>query len=264
MTLIGASELLAEQPGRYRSGGSRFGPAALSLGIEALVAAVLIYGLVGPGAAAHGPATLVSVTLDRPPKPQPEPQPERAKAGTTPDRGAAAPAGRKAQASPIIAAPQPIPIPDAPLAPLTPGTAVGPSAGAAPVGVGSGAGGQGAGNGSGSGGEGTGNGDGAGDGGTDPEWTGGKIRDADYPKALRENFVSGITGTLVSVGLNGRPIGCRVIKRSGSAELDATTCRLVMERFKFRPARNATGQPISSDIEYEQEWETPPLPPERP
>ena len=262
MTLIGAPELLAEQPSRYRSGGSRFGPAALSLGIQGLVAAVLIYGLVGPGAAARGPTTLVSVTLDRPPEPQPDAQPERPKAAMTPDSGAAAPAGRKAQASPIIAAPQLIPIPDAPPAPLTPGIAAGPSAGAAPVGLGSGAGGQGAGNGSGSGGEGTGNGDGAG--GTEPEWTGGKIRDADYPKALRENFVSGITGTLVSVGTNGRPIGCRVIKRSGSAELDATTCRLVMERFKFRPARNAAGQLISSDIEYEQEWETPPLPPERP
>ena len=128
MTLIGAPELLAEQPSRYRSGGSRFGPAAISLGIEALVAVVLIYGLVGPGAMPRGPTTLVSVGLDRPPEPQPEVQPKRQQAGAAPDRGAAAPAGRKAQASPIIAAPQPLPIPTPPPAAQTPGTSVGISA----------------------------------------------------------------------------------------------------------------------------------------
>lgn len=264
MSLIGASELLAEQPSRYRSGGSRIGPAAISLGIEVLVAAVLIYGLVGPGALPRGPTSLVSVSLNRPP-PQTEsaPVPERKKAGATSDRGAAAPAGRKALASPIFAAPQQVPLLHPPLAAIKPATSVGVSAGAAPLGTGSGAGGQGTGTGSGNGGDGTGNGNGNGGGGTDPEWTGGKIRDQDYPKALREAFVSGTTGTLVSVGMNGRPTGCRVISRSGNAELDAVTCRLVMERFRFKPARNAAGQPIASDVEYEQEWEAPPLPPER-
>lgn len=262
MSLIGASELLVEQPNRYRSGGSRFGPAAISLGIEVLVAAVLIYGLVGPGAVPHGPTSLVSVSLNRPP-PQPAPASQRQKAGATPDRGAAAPAGRKALASPILAAPQQVLLPHPPFAAIKPATWVGVSAGAATLGTGSGAGGQGVGTGSGSGGEGTGNGNGNGGGGTDPEWTGGKIRDRDYPKALREAFVSGMTGTLVSVGMNGRPTGCRVISRSGNAELDAVTCRLVMERFRFKPARNAAGQPVASDIEYEQEWEAPPLPPEQ-
>ena len=248
-----------EPPGKYRANGSRLGPAAITLAIEVLAILGLIYGLVGPAAPLpQGPTSLVSVMLDRPSPPQPE----RQKAGATRDRGAAAPAGLKAVASPIIAAPSPIPIPNPPLAAVKPGPSVGVSAGAAQAGSGSGGGGQGTGNGSGDGGDGTGNGDGNGGGGTDPEWTGGKIRDQDYPKALREAFVSGTTGTLVAVSSEGRPVSCRVTHRSGSAELDATTCRLVLARFRFRPARNAAGQSVASEIEYEQEWEAPPLPPE--
>ena len=135
----------------------------------------------------------------------------------------------------------------------------------ASAGIGSGAGGQGTGTGSGNGGTGTGdgNGNGAG-GGSDPEWTGGKIRDKDYPKALREANISGTTVTEVSVGISGRATGCRVARTSGSRELDTTTCRLIMERFRFKPARNAGGQAVASQIEYEQEWDAPPPPPPDP
>ena len=129
-------------------------------------------------------------------------------------------------------------------------------------GLGKGAGGQGTGAGSGTGGFGTGagNGDGDGDGGSDAEWTGGKIKNGDYPKALREAHVSGTTVTEISVSPAGRPSACRVIQTSGSRDLDAATCQLIMQRFRFKPARNAAGQAISGAVEYEQEWDAPPPP----
>ena len=130
-------------------------------------------------------------------------------------------------------------------------------------GLGSGAGGQGSGTGSGTGGNGPGGGSGSGDGGgSDAEWTGGKIKNGDYPKALREAHVSGTTVTEISVSPAGRPSACRVIQTSGSRELDAATCQLIMQRFKFKPARNAAGQAISGAVEYEQEWDAPPPPPD--
>ena len=207
------------------------------------------------------PASLVSIALDPPPQPK-----ERLKANGSTENGRAAPPSLKAEAAPVIA-PQVVIVPPRPVAAAKlPAASIGVIAGAAAQpGAGSGAGGLGAGTGSGTGGTGSGdgNGDGAG-GGSDPDWIGGKIRDKDYPKALREANISGTTVTEIAVGIAGRATGCRVTRSSGSRELDATTCRLVLERFKFKPARNAAGQAVPAQIEYEQEWDAPPPPPPEP
>ena len=219
----------------------------------------IIYGLAGPAVLLPpGSTSLISIALDPPPQPK-----ARLKASGSTERGAAAPPSLKAEAAPVVA-PLRIIVPPRPVpAAIIPAASVGVKAGAAmQPGAGSGAGGLGTGSGSGTGGTGTGdgNGDGAG-GGSDPDWIGGKIRDKDYPKALREANISGTTVAEVAVGTSGRATGCRVTRSSGSRELDATTCRLVMERFRFKPARNAAGQAVAAQIEYEQEWDAPPPPP---
>lgn len=207
----------------------------------------------------QSPASLVSIALDPPP-----PEQQQLKASTAADNGRAAPPALKAEAAPlvvpriIIVPPQPLPAAKVPAASLgmRPGAALQPA-------LGSGAGGQGSGTGSGTGGNGPGAGSGNGDGGgSDAEWTGGKIKNGDYPKALREAHVSGTTVTEIAVSPAGRASSCRVIQTSGSRELDAATCQLIMQRFKFKPARNAAGQAISGAIEYEQEWDAPPPPPD--
>ena len=233
-----------------------------AVAIEALIVVTLIYGLAGPLALLpEAPASLVSINLDSPLPPE-----KRLKASASADNGRAAPPSLKAEAAPlteplrIVVPPKPIPAAKLPAASvgLNPGAAVQP-------GPGSGAAGQGTGTGSGTGGNGPGAGSGDGDGGgTDADWIGGKIKNGDYPKALREANISGTTQTEVAVGANGRPTACRVIRTSGSRELDATTCRLIMQRFKFKPARNAAGQAIDSHIEYDQEWDAPPPPPPEP
>ena len=227
--------------------------------IEGLIIVTLIYGLAGPLALLPKvPASLVSVDLNQPPPPEP-----RLKASTSADNGRAAPPSLKAEAAPITVPLRvivtPRPEPDAAL----PAASTGLKPGAAALlGPGSGAAGQGLGTGSGNGGNGPGAGSGDGDGGgSDAEWTGGKIKNGDYPKTVREAHISGTTETEVAVGVNGRATGCRVTRTSGSRELDSTTCQLIMQRFKFKPARNAAGQAIASRIEYEQEWDAPPPPP---
>ena len=246
-------------PDRYQARGPRGPAAAAAVLIEGLIIATLIFGLAGPLALLpRVPASLVSVELNPPPPPEPH-----LKASASADNGRAAPPSLKAEAAPItvplriIVPPRPDPAAKLPAAStgLKPGAAVlpGPGSGAAGLGTGTGAGNGGSGPGAGSG-----DGDG---GGTDAEWAGGKIKNGDYPKAVREAHISGTTVTEVAVGANGRPAGCRITRTSGSRELDAVTCQLIMQRFKFRPARNAAGQAIAAQIEYEQEWDAPPPPP---
>lgn len=204
------------------------------------------------------PTSLVSIALDPPPQPK-----ERLKASGSAENGRAAPPSLKSEAAPVVTPlrviVEPSPVPAAKI----PAASIGVNAGAAAQpGAGSGAGGLGTGTGSGTGGNGTGDGNGDGEGGgSDPDWIGGKIKNGDYPKALREANVSGTTVAQIAVGPAGRATGCRVTRSSGNRELDSTTCRLVLERFRFKPARNAAGQAVAAQIEYEQEWDAPPPPP---
>ena len=247
---------------RYHPGGPRRTAASAAFVTEALLAALLLYGLAGTGVVLpQFPASLVSIALDNPPPPE-----RHLKASASADNGRAAPPSLKAEAA-AVKRPEQILVPPRPIpAAIVPAQAVGIKAGAAvQPGPGSGAFGLGNGTGSGTGGNGPGAGSGDGDGGgSDAEWTGGKIKNGDYPKSLREAHISGTTVTQVAVGLNGRATSCRVIRTSGSRELDATTCQLILQRFKFKPARSAAGQPIGGSIEYEQEWDAPPPPPPEP
>ncbi|MDZ7588388.1 MAG: TonB family protein [Parasphingorhabdus sp.] len=117
------------------------------------------------------------------------------------------------------------------------------------AGPGTGAGGQGDGLGSGPGGAGSGSG-----GGSRPQLLSGEIRDRDYPKAARKARAEGIVIAHFTVGPNGRPSGCVVKRSSGNEELDATTCRLIEARFRYQPARNSKGEPVSEVMGWQQSW----------
>ena len=78
-----------------------------------------------------------------------------------------------------------------------------------------------------------------GDGGaeTPPVWKRGRLTDADYPRELGEAGFQGIVSVKFLVWVDGRVRDCRVTKSSGNAILDATTCRLIRQRFRARPIR---------------------------
>lgn len=82
----------------------------------------------------------------------------------------------------------------------------------------------------------------------------GRIRDADIPPALRGAAFSGTSRVEVAVGTQGEVTACRTLHSSGSNVLDALTCRLIFERFRFRPALDRRGRPRPDTIIYEQEW----------
>jgi protein TonB len=133
---------------------------------------------------------------------------------------------------------------------VTPIIAVKPSA--PPSGGGTGTGpalGSGAGGGTG------GNGYGAGEGGgTDLELISGDITPRDYPKRLGNAGIGGTVSVSFTVLVDGRVTRCRVTRSSGVPELDALTCTLIEQRFRFRPATDRFGRPVSEVVDYDQDW----------
>lgn len=238
-------------------GPSRIVAAALSLALQFGVIAVLIYGL-APKFVARAVETFSTVALDPPPTPPPPRPPPPPPAQARAAAGKAAPANSRAKAAEVLVAPQPIPLPVPIRAALVPAIGSADHSGAAPLpGPGSGAGGAGNGTGSGNSGDGSGAGDGTGDGdgGDDAEWTGGRITDRDVPKSARDTLrQGGTTSALVAISASGRATDCRVTRSSGSGELDATACRLILQRFRFRPATDRAGNRIAGQIAYDQEW----------
>ena len=183
---------------------------------------------------------LIAVTLAKPPPPpvvhpppRSTPQPQSAPKAA-PDKLGGSPGPKPAHAPPSV----------------TPVVAVHPSV--APSGGGSGTGpaiGAGAGGGTG------GNGYGAGEGGgTDLEQIAGEITPRDYPRRLREAGVGGVVGISFRVEPTGLVSRCTVTQSSGVPELDALTCRLIVQRFRYRPSTDRYGRPIADTVDGEHEW----------
>lgn len=183
---------------------------------------------------------LVEFTLQKPPpppqpvKPPPRPQHHQAAAPKAkPDKVGGSPGPKPAHAPPSV----------------TPVVAVKPTA--APSGGGTGTGpalGAGAGGGTG------GNGYGAEEGGADLEHIAGEIDQSDYPRDLGVARVGGRVSVTLTVEPNGRVSACRLTRSSGVPELDSLTCRLMQQRFRFRPSTDRFGRPIRDEVDWDHDW----------
>ncbi len=228
---------------------SRFAAAVVTLLIECLIGVAL---LTGTSAVLHRATEDLKIFEVKPEMPKPERvAPLRAKS-RRPD-GAASPPNFRSRATEIVAPPPlirltlPSPVVAAPIAANDREA----TSGAADVfGPGTGAGGRGNGTGSG------GTGDGEGDGGdeTPPIWRKGRLKNSDYPRAAGESGVGGTVGVKYLVGVDGRVEDCRVTRSSGNADLDGTTCRLIQQRFRFEPSRDASERPIPAYIQENHSW----------
>jgi periplasmic protein TonB len=205
---------------------------------------VLLNGLrVEFGRSAEAVERLVEIAL--PPMPARVPPPVRPK--PTRRRGHRAAPAPKAEPTPLGGSPGPKPAHAPPS--ITPLVAVRPSL--APSGGGAGSGpAVGSGSGGGTGGQGSGDGRG----GTDLVQIAGAILPSDYPRDLRERGIGGRVEMVFTVGPNGRVTRCTVTRSSGVAELDALTCRLIEQRFVYRPSTDRNGRPIADEVEGEQDW----------
>jgi periplasmic protein TonB len=238
-------------PGYAASSRSRVASGLLSALIVGAIGWALLSGL---GVARHvaGEAGLAlfdaTPPVHREPPPRPDPKRNRR------PEGAAAPPNLRARPTEVVAPVPvvPLPVPPPVIAAPVAGPGAAPSAGAADrPGPGTGAGGVGTGFGSGGGGD----GDGGGwDDETPPRRLRGRIRDADFPREAAEAGAGGVVSVRYYVEVDGRPTGCTVTRSSGSAALDATTCRLIEQRFRYRPSLDGRGRPVRSVVVVDHEW----------
>jgi len=191
-----------------------------------------------------------------PPPPIVEKPPEPEPAKPRKEEGAASPKNIESKASPVVVPKPRLVISVAPrvVAAITPDTGAAPTQGASDV-VGPGTGAGGLGTGTGSGGAGSGPG-GGGTGGTETrptvvEQT--KLSMRDYPPgAARAWPRNGRVFVAVRVQLDGRATDCKVNRSSGNPAIDADTCRLVMAKVRFNPARDRQGRPYVDWYGYVQ------------
>lgn len=233
--------------------GERAGAAALTALVVGALGLALLRGLAGgvlPPVVQDGLATF-AVLPDPPPPPERAVPPPRK---VTRPSGKASPPNLRSKATEVTA---PVPViatvpPPIVVAPL-PNVGVQATSGASDrPGPGTGAGGYGNGNGAG----GDGDGDGSGLERT-PVLIRGDVKGKDVPEWALEQGFHGVVRMRYRVGVDGRATDCRVVGSSGSAEIDAVTCRAVETRFRYRPWRDADGRPVPSTVLRDQEWDIP-------
>jgi protein TonB len=166
------------------------------------------------------------------------------------------PAGAAAPPAPKVAAPVRIVERDVP-PPVAAGLVPASGGVTAPIGsggsgTGSGSGGSGTGTGSGASGGGSGAGGAGGGGAVRAQLRSGSIARRDYPRAA--NGAQGLVEARLAVSASGAVTACRVTRSSGNEVLDSTTCRLIRERFRFTPAKDAQGNPVPDVKGWQQRW----------
>ena len=184
---------------------------------------------------------LIEITI--PPPPRPKVRVARLRPAVRHETAAP-----KAQPKPVGGTPGPVPSHALPTP--VPVVAVHPTAASSGGGSGTGPA-LGSGAGGGAGGQGYGGDD---EGGTDLVQIAGAILPSDYPRDLRAQGIGGRVGMVFTVGPSGRVTSCTVTRSSGVAELDALTCRLIEQRFRYRPSTDRRGRPIADEVEGEHDW----------
>jgi protein TonB len=78
---------------------------------------------------------------------------------------------------------------------------------------------------------------------------------SDLPRSADEAGVGGTVGVRYLVDTAGRVVQCAITRSSGNAELDATACRLIMQRFRFYPSRDGSGRPVRAYVVENHSWD---------
>lgn len=85
----------------------------------------------------------------------------------------------------------------------------------------------------------------------------GLLSDDDYPAEAIRNEEQGTAGFRLTVSADGKVTHCFITRSTGSLTLDETTCRIISERGRFTPARDAGGKAISGNFDGRIMWRLP-------
>lgn len=230
--------MYAWHPPRARSG-------ALSLAMVGLMGLVLARGL-GVSYGVERTVSLVSVDFAVPRPPPPPRVPPRSGEAAKDEAGTR---NIRNRATAIVSPPVvPLIVPPAVIAAAVAGVGAAANTGAADVpGPGQGAGAFG--NGSGGGGDG-----GGGDAVVGPRQIRGKLSYRDLPEGVLPEGAEAQLEVLYTVEADGSVGSCRVERASGYPAIDALACRLIQQRFRFRPALDARDRPVRARMIQSHTW----------
>jgi protein TonB len=208
--------------------------------VHAVLAFLILSGLRVP-IVSQAVEELKTFNLAQPPPPPPvQPPPER-KPKPAMKEAAGAPA-KKAEPSPVVAPPTPLPVQSPIPAAKVAGTGNAPTSGAGTRGTGTGAGGSGNGPGSG------------GTGGFTPARKLTKIPNREYRRLAASGIPTGSVAINIRVNPDGTVSNCRIARTSGSEYADSLMCQLTVQYVRFSPARDPSGRPIPQDVTWTPNW----------
>jgi protein TonB len=70
----------------------------------------------------------------------------------------------------------------------------------------------------------------------------------DYPASASASEASGTAQATLTIGPDGRVVGCNLIRSTGNGALDSATCNILRRRAKFTPARDSNGNATTDTI----------------
>jgi periplasmic protein TonB len=70
----------------------------------------------------------------------------------------------------------------------------------------------------------------------------------DYPASAQAAGAEGTAQAQITIGTDGRVVGCNIIRSSGNSALDQATCNIIRRRAKYVPARDSNGQPTTDTL----------------
>ncbi len=85
----------------------------------------------------------------------------------------------------------------------------------------------------------------------------GQTTNWDYPSGAQKEQVEGVTRVRLQVGADGLPKSCEIVQ-SADPELDASACKLMMEKGRFKPPLDDKGKPKAFQFEQSIRWKLPP------
>jgi protein TonB len=70
----------------------------------------------------------------------------------------------------------------------------------------------------------------------------------DYPASALASGATGTAQAQLTIGTDGRVVGCSLVRSTGNGALDAATCNILRRRAKFTPARDSNGNATTDTV----------------
>jgi protein TonB len=70
----------------------------------------------------------------------------------------------------------------------------------------------------------------------------------DYPAAAQSAGAEGTAQAQLTIGPDGRVVGCNLTRSTGNSSLYSATCNILRRRAKFTPARDSNGQATTDTV----------------